>query len=1005
MNILKIAWSDFSSILKNRFIRVSIAAIIILPLLYSFLFLDAFWDPYNNLQKVHIAVVNLDKGGINDGKDINYGNEIIDRLKTNHKVGWTFTTKQDAYNGLVHKKYYAEFVIPENFTSTSLKLKDIKAEQLKIYYADNEKTNFIMSQLDKNVKLELKAEITKNLMDKGAGEIFDKLADAKPGIKEVVNGGKNLKEGVESLNKGTPEMKTGVDKLKNGATDIANGLNTVSMVLDNKPLASKNKTITVNKDNDLYSMMKPGNVKKLKTVMKDASKLQNTDTSMLSIVPKLLTPENIKLLNKMGYDVKEADVATLLKDPNLKSLSGALTPSTIKGVGNLLNDANQLSNINMLKLLPMVSLLNNSNQLSNLMGQAQMLGNMDMSVLIPFGSLLGQSSQLNGLMTQAMTLSQMDLSKLDSVKQLLTPENGAELSSLLKNASGLGSIDTKAMGTFLTEQVAEIDKFNTDTEVLRNSDTLKMLSQLIDAQYPVNGAPAEQKANEQLKGLVNGYYNAVLQTNTNMQATKAELEAMGKTLADLYEVQGQLLKDSKLISGTGAALTPENIAAISDMLGKLQTAQNSMKTPSAIATFKSIQTALAPDNIKALSDMLQKLQAAQNSMKTPEAIAAINTVQSALAPDNISYIEGVMNQLTAMKTDLDKNKTNLLLAQGLMKKFDDPKTMTSINKIKTLSGDLDKATPFINTLSSEMTSENMAKLSDAPKLVNQLTSMQKELKDNNEVLLLAQRALNDDNVELANNLINSIPDLTNKVNMIADGTTSLYNSIDKLMNNKESIKKFVSEPIVIDEKNYFPVKNYGSGFAPYFIPLSLWVGALIMFFVVSDKVDEDIKASSGSLVIGKFLSFAFIGMMQAIIVSIAILSLGLKPDNVIIYFAFNIFMSIVFIAIIQCLVFLMGMVGRMIALVMLILQLTSCAGTFPLELVPTFFKVINPFLPFTYCVSALREIIAGINYSVLSKDCLVLGGIMILFLTISVLFKGHADKVKNVIIEKQNSIA
>jgi putative membrane protein len=105
-------------------------------------------------------------------------------------------------------------------------------------------------------------------------------------------------------------------------------------------------------------------------------------------------------------------------------------------------------------------------------------------------------------------------------------------------------------------------------------------------------------------------------------------------------------------------------------------------------------------------------------------------------------------------------------------------------------------------------------------------------------------------------------------------------------------------------------------------------------------------------------------------------------------------MSLTFIAIIQCFVFLLGDPGRLVAIVLLILQLTSSGGTFPIELVPKFFKVLNPFMPFTYCTSALREIISGIDYSVLARDASILSIILIVFLIISISFKRHADNVK-----------
>jgi len=201
------------------------------------------------------------------------------------------------------------------------------------------------------------------------------------------------------------------------------------------------------------------------------------------------------------------------------------------------------------------------------------------------------------------------------------------------------------------------------------------------------------------------------------------------------------------------------------------------------------------------------------------------------------------------------------------------------------------------------------------------------------------------------------------------------------------------------------VKDYGTGFTPYFIPLSLWVGAIMMFFVISAKVEDSMNAGPISTVFGKYLSYGFIGMLQALLVSAVVLTLGLRPQNLPLYFLFNILMSLAFIAIIQCLIFILGDAGRLLAIVLLILQLTSCAGTFPLELVPNFFKVLNPFMPFTYCVSALREIISGNNLPLIGHDMFVLSAILVVFLVISMILKERGDLLQAKMEEKKEVTA
>ena len=215
--------------------------------------------------------------------------------------------------------------------------------------------------------------------------------------------------------------------------------------------------------------------------------------------------------------------------------------------------------------------------------------------------------------------------------------------------------------------------------------------------------------------------------------------------------------------------------------------------------------------------------------------------------------------------------------------------------------------------------------------------------------------------------------------------------------------RFVSSPVELKIEPINAVPNYGTGFAPYFINLSLWIGAIMMFFVITTKTEEHKEASRFAKAFGKYLSFGFVGILQAVLVGIAVLLLGLSPTNIPLYFVSLVFFSLVYIAIVQCLISLFGDAGRLLSIVLLILQLTACAGTFPLELVPHLFVVLNPFMPFTYSVEALREITSAsvINYSVVFNDLAILGAMLVTFLTSSIVFHRLGEKMQSAIEGKK----
>ncbi len=177
---------------------------------------------------------------------------------------------------------------------------------------------------------------------------------------------------------------------------------------------------------------------------------------------------------------------------------------------------------------------------------------------------------------------------------------------------------------------------------------------------------------------------------------------------------------------------------------------------------------------------------------------------------------------------------------------------------------------------------------------------------------------------------------------------------------RETRTQIMASPVALDETTTHEVPNYGTGFAPYFIPLALWVGALMAFFVIRPLCARSLSSTASNLtvVLSGYWPAAALTTAQAVIMMLVLqFALGLQPVNVPLFYVFGILVSLVCTAIMQFLSGSMGTAGKFIAVVLLMLQLTSAAGTFPLETVPHFFQVINPYLPMTYVVLGLRQVI------------------------------------------------
>ena len=553
---------EIKKIFIHKFFIVAIAAVTVVPMLYSYLYLDAFWDPYSRLEKLPVAVVNQDLGDENHKGVETVGAKFVDRLKDNKDVKWVFTSEKKALSGLDSDKYYAAFIIPEEFTKSTFSGAKNNPAKVNLIYCNNEKKNFLAAQVNSKVVRELQDNIQASISKEYTKAAFDALYSAKDGMITAKDGGKAISRGADKLSKAVPQIDKASEKFKISATQLRQG------------------SARINQG-----------------VSAAQGAIMNSGNSLKSI------GENLKAA--IG---KNPALAT---DPNIQGIIGELRSQEVSGA-----------------------------------------------------------------------------------------------------------------------------------------------------------------------------------------KTKAAIMQLGQGLTDYSR-------------------------------GAVQFAQGTEEFS------KKVQI-LAPN--------LKKLSVGADHMATG-------------------------------------------LAQGSDK------------------------------LAAELSTDS------------------------------------------------------------------------------QTVANFVSDPVKLEEKRIHRVDNYGTGFAPYFIPLSLWVGAIMMFFVISPFFKKEDKKSKLTQVIGKYCAYGFVGLLQGILVSLAVLHLGLEPMQKIRMIGFILLMSLVFVAIMQCLITLLGDAGRIMAIILLILQLTSCGGTFPLELVPNFFRTLNPFMPFTYAVEALRELVSGDNMSVVTKDVLILLAIGAIAIALTTIFVEQGRKI------------
>jgi len=272
-----------------------------------------------------------------------------------------------------------------------------------------------------------------------------------------------------------------------------------------------------------------------------------------------------------------------------------------------------------------------------------------------------------------------------------------------------------------------------------------------------------------------------------------------------------------------------------------------------------------------------------------------------------------------------------------------------------------------------------------------LNNVQLTMEEGTKVLPEVRTLLNETNRTLEtrtgdiDKLQNKFPEIEMKIKALAskmreiDKSYNMEEVIDFLRNDIEQESEFFSEPVLLNKHSLFPIPNYGSAMSPFFTALSLWVGGTILISMLSVGVSQKVY-SPYQIYIGRYLIFFIIGVMQALSVSIGnIVLIGVYVADKFEYILFSVLISTVFTLIVYTFVSVLGNVGKGISVVLMVLQISSSGGTFPIQVTPPFFQHINPFLPFTYAVGLLRESVGGITWSVAGKDIFIL----ILFLLIT----------------------
>ena len=415
----------------------------------------------------------------------------------------------------------------------------------------------------------------------------------------------------------------------------------------------------------------------------------------------------------------------------------------------------------------------------------------------------------------------------------------------------------------------------------------------------------------------------------------------------------------------------------------------------------------------------------------------LNSIDDNTSPEKVKEVlTAIKDKIEGLNTSLESLIKLLRSINGLIHNKD------LDSAIENLSAIHDQGTKILDVINSGIENGNSGdfkeKLKDLQDRVARIDTIITNLVDNYDTKIvpglnsaIAQLTkITDNGSMLMTEAEKSIPDLKGILGLIGEGSKigneelaslkeklpmykeKLHGYVEKIkgLDDEEKIDKildlitgdanaqsnFLSSPIQIDETKIFPIPNYGSGMAPFFSALSIWIGAVLLLSLFTTKAksfEDGTEIKPYEEYLGKYLFFLTMGILQAIVITVGdILILKTYTVHPVLFVLYGVFISIVFITIVYTLVSLFRNVGKALAVILLVLQIAASGGTYPIEVMPEFFQTIHPLLPFKYAIGGLREAVGGVVPELLANDTVVLFGFFVVFLLIGILGKKYFNK-------------
>lgn len=517
--------SEWQSFFKNKFMVVAIIAIMIIPTIYTTIFLGSMWDPYGNVDKLPVAIVNKDKSVIYEDEVMDVGNELVDNLKESNSLDFNFVDEDVAERGLENGTYYMVVTIPEDFSANAITLMDDEPQQMALDYETNPGTNYIASKMSETAVEKIRNEVQEKITKQYAEIIFDKVQTLGDGLNEAADGTATALDGVQQLKDGNNEITTNLQTLasssltfKDGANELNIGLKQYTDGVSTAANGSQSILSGLNQiSGQIGTSLSEDNKKQLKELQSGAVKLndgiqtlnntlKNTDSSSNNISNSLKTigekaekagndyekmSEEIASSSAFNSldDTQKAEILKILND-NGASLKNDLTSigsntqsvasevnSLGTSVGSLKENVNKIANVSNQVLPASSQAIEN---LANGLGSVKTVLDRQGTTPDTMGLIQGMNSLNNGLGTLVSKNNELlsGTSKLASGAEQISDGSGKLRDGSQTLGNGLNDLydGTVTLNDGLSDGAEEVNSINP------TDDTYDMMASPINAE-------------------------------------------------------------------------------------------------------------------------------------------------------------------------------------------------------------------------------------------------------------------------------------------------------------------------------------------------------------------------------------------------------------------------------------------------------------------------------------------------------------------------------------------